>query len=246
MNIQPLPIRSAAAAISLARCWLDDDRDIDLAAARSLLSAAEDIRARRFHFDRDRNRYVRGRGFLRCQLGRATGQAAADLVLAEGLQGKPFLQGNAVWFNLSHSRDLAVLAISHDGPLGIDLEFVDRAVDIAGLAQSCFCPHEIEILDALSPAARPGRFFAFWTAKEACMKLTGEGMALAPRMIALNLKAGLPVGYLRPTDPAAQAMFVDLGQPHAICCLALAQGPRPAVTLLKNRGNSRQGWHVAD
>ena len=245
MNIQPLPIRSAGAAIRLAQCGLDDDRDIDLGDAWVLLSPAEDIRARRFHFDRDRNRYVRGRGFLRCQLGQATGQAAAGLVLAEGPQGKPFLQGNAIWFNMSHSRDLAVLAISHDGPLGIDLEFVDRAVDIAGLAQSCFCPHEIETLDALSPAARPGRFFAFWTAKEACMKLTGKGMALAPRMIALDLKAGLPVGYLRPRDPAAQAVFVDLGQPAAICCLALAQGPRPAVTLLKNRTHTRQGWHVA-
>lgn len=225
MKASPLP--TDAAAITLAQCWLGDDRDIALAAAWPLLSGDEAARARRFHFDRDRHRYVRGRGFLRRLLGQNTGQAAASLTLATGPQGKPFLPDHALWFNLSHSGDLAVLALSSSGPVGIDVEFVDRVVDSGGLAQRCFCPHEIDALMALPEAARPARFFAYWTAKEARMKLTGEGMTLPPDMIALDLRDGHPVGYLRPDAPAAQAVFVDLGHPAAICCLALAAGPRP-------------------
>lgn len=234
MNVRPWPIGNAAATVSLAQCRLDDDRDMELAKAWSLLAAAEGIRARRFHFDRDRNRYVRGRAFLRSQLQQATEQAAADLILCEGPNGKPFLQDHAVWFNLSHSRDLAVMALSQEEPLGIDVEFVDRTVDITGLAQSCFGPHENEALNALPADDHAARFFAFWTAKEAFMKLTGKGMTQAPKTIALDLVAGLPVGYLGPTDRATQACFVDIGRSGAICCLALAQGPRPRVILLKN------------
>jgi 4'-phosphopantetheinyl transferase len=245
MMAQPLQTQAKDVAIRLAQCRLDDDRDMILAAAWAVLSAAERARAERFHFDRDRHRYVRGRGFLRQQLGQMTGQGAADLLLSEGAWGKPVLQDHALWFNLSHSRDLAVLAISQDGPVGIDLEFIDRSVDVTALARAVFCPQEIDILMALPPLARPARFFAFWTAKEARMKLTGEGMALAPQAIALDLVAGLPVGYLRPEDPGAQALFVDLGTSGAMCCLALPQGKPPGLTLLNNGGPAKkQGHHV--
>lgn len=64
------------------------------------------------------------------------------------------------------------------------------------------------------------------------MKLTGEGMSLPPRQIALDLRDGVPVGYLRPRTPAAQAIFPDLGHPGAICCLALAPTARPIITHL--------------
>ena len=64
------------------------------------------------------------------------------------------------------------------------------------------------------------------------MKLTGEGMSLAPRQIALDLRDGLPVGYLHPKTPKAQAIFLDLGHPAAVCCLALADGPKPSIISL--------------
>lgn len=224
------PANSQPAGVAVMSCHLGDDRDIALAGAWALLSAQETLRARRFHFDRDRQRYVRARAFLRREVGQATGQSAAGLILAEGPQGKPFLPGSDLCFNLSHSSDLAVLALSWSGPLGIDLEFIDRKADIDGLAQTCLTVEEAAVLAALPAAARPQRFFAFWTAKEARMKLTGEGMTLPPRQIALTLVAGLPVGYHTPDTPAAQALFVDMGHSGAICCLAVAQGPHPIIT----------------
>ena len=218
--------------IGVGKCHLDDDRDIGLVEAWQLLSAEETARARRFHFDRDRDRYVRGRGFLRSLLGQLCAQHPAELVFGTGPQGKPFLQDHAVSFNLSHSRDLAVLAVSRMGPVGLDIEFIDRQVDSAGLAQTCLAPHEAAVLDGLCTADRAPRFFAFWTAKEARMKLTGEGMSLPPHTIVLDLHKGCPIGYLHPETPVAQAVFLDLGYPGTICCLALPQGPRPIITPL--------------
>lgn len=219
--------------IGLAQCQLDDDRDIALTRAWRLLSADEVLRARRFRFEADQSRYVRGRGFLRIMLGQISGQDPARLTFGTGAQGKPFLQGRDLAFNLSHSRDLAVLGISRSAPLGLDLEFIDRAADIAGLAQTCLTPAEADILASLPEAARRARFFAFWTAKEARMKLTGEGMSLPPHQIALDLHAGHPIGYLHPDTPAAQAVFPDLGHPGTVCCLALAQGPVPVIVRLR-------------
>jgi 4'-phosphopantetheinyl transferase len=235
--IHPLPMHAAGISstgigptgIGVAQCRLDDDRDMALAEAWQLLSPDETARAQRFHFDRDRNRYARGRGFLRSTLGQLCGQHPAELIFSTGPQGKPFLQDNALHFNLAHSRDLAVLATSRMGSLGLDIEFIDRRVDIAGLAQTCLTAPEAAVLEGLAEADRAARFFAFWTAKEARMKLTGEGMSLPPRQINLDLQDGYPVGYLQPDSPATQAIFIDLGLPGAICCLALASGPQPAI-----------------
>ena len=219
-------------SVMLSQCRLDDDHDIALSKAEAWLSAPETARAERFHFARDRNRYIRGRGFLRSILGQVCGQDPASLVLGTGAQGKPFLLNSQLAFNLSHSGGLAVLAISKTGPLGIDLEFIDRQADIAGLAQSCLTEQETAVLARLPEHERRARFFAFWTAKEARMKLTGEGMSLGPQQIELDLRNGMPVGYLRPQTAPAQAVFLDLGHARAVCCLALAQGQPPKITSL--------------
>lgn len=216
----PMAPDPAAGGVRVETCWLDDDRDIALAAAWAILAPGEAERARRFRFPRDRDRHVRGRGFLRRTLSRETGRPAAGLVLVEGPRGKPALAGGGPQFNLSHSGSLAALAIGGDGPVGIDLELSNRTVNIEGLATACFTPAECAVLDALPAAARRTRFFAFWTAKEARMKLTGEGMALAPLAIALDLRAGWPAGCRLPEVPAVRLAYPDLDHPGAVCCVA--------------------------
>lgn len=209
-----------------AFCELDDDRDIALSEALATLSPAEAARAARFRFPRDRDRYVRGRGFLRRELARETGRPAGWLELVEGPRGKSALACGSVPFNLSHSGPLAALAIGGTSPVGIDLELVERAVDIDRLAPACFVPAERAVLDALPPDARRIRFLAFWTAKEARMKLTGEGMALSPLAIALDLRDGWPVGCRLPGDPAVRFDYPVPSRPGAVCCVAtLASHP---------------------
>jgi 4'-phosphopantetheinyl transferase len=227
-----LAIADDRARIDIAECGLDTDRDIALGEAHADLSDEERARAAGFVFERDRDRFVRARGYLRRRLGAFVGVAPKDVPIAVGDDGKPFIEGRRVGFNLSHSGSLAVVAISRGGEVGIDVETMDRSDrlddELEGLSRLCMTGEEQDALGGLPPERRVRRFLSYWTAKEARMKLTGEGMALEPHTIALDLSDGRAVGYLRPRGPRAGLRFVALSRPDAICCLALRRGHRPA------------------
>ncbi|WP_171133153.1 MULTISPECIES: 4'-phosphopantetheinyl transferase superfamily protein [unclassified Ruegeria] len=196
---------------------LDDDATIDLDIALRSLNLVERSRADRFVYDRDRHRFVRGRGFLRQVLAGYLDCPAKDVAFTEIGNGKPAL-ASGPYFNLSHSRDRAVLAVSTDRPVGIDLEFNDRRLASQGIAQSCFTESECAVLNIVSGVAWNQRFFAFWTAKEARMKLTGEGLSLAPKSIELELEDGWPIGIKHPSQPKCEVRFLDIS-PEVTCCI---------------------------
>jgi 4'-phosphopantetheinyl transferase len=214
----------AASGVALHFCLLDDDATIPLTKAAALLSPLEAARAARLRFDRDRARFIRGRGFLRRVLGDVTGLAPAALPLTTGAHGKPGLDLPAApGFNLSHSGGLAVLALRAAGPVGIDLEACAPARDHTGLYDTTLAAAEAAQLRALPLALKARAFLACWTAKEAVMKLTGAGLALDPRDIRLRLETGVPRAVL---SPAARLFAVPL--PDHVCHIALPPaGPCP-------------------
>lgn len=214
--------------VDIGECRLDTEADIALNDAYADLDDAERARAASFVFARDRDRFVRAHGYVRRKLGAFVGLAPKDVPIVAGDGEKPYVEGGRVSFNLSHSGSLAVLAVISGADVGIDLETLDRSNrledDLDGLASMCMTGEEQAALAILPPARRVRRFLSYWTAKEARMKLTGEGMALEPHTIALDLSDGRPVGYLRPRGPRADLRFVRLSRPDAICCLALRRG----------------------
>lgn len=211
--------------VEIGECCLDTEADVGLDDAYADLDEDERGRAASFIFDRDRDRYVRAHGFLRRQLGAFLDVAPKAVPIAASGGGKPFLKGHRASFNLSHSGARAVVAIARDAEIGIDLETLDRSDSLAGqlegLAELCMVGEERRALAGLTPDRRIRRFLSYWTAKEARMKLTGEGMSLEPREIALKLRDGVPVGYLRPRTPKADLRFIPLASQDAICCLAV-------------------------
>lgn len=217
--------------IEIDECDLDSDADIALDEAYAELDAHEQARAASFVFQRDRDRYVRAHGRLRRRLGAFLGFAPSAVPIAVGDGGKPMLPDHGAHFNLSHSGARAVIAIAEGGEVGIDVEVIDRADGLAGhlddLARACLTPAEQEALAAVRADDRIRCFLSYWTAKEARMKLTGEGLMLEPQEIDLELSDGWPVGYRRPLAPAAQLQFVRLAHPQAICCVAVRRGPAP-------------------
>jgi len=213
--------KSSIEGVSISICDLDSDQSISLSHANSVLSQAEHIRAKRFHFARDHDRFIRGRGFLRMCLSAKIGISAAQLSLEDGKYGKPSLTGNETYFNLSHSGNIAVIALSLENPIGIDVELIDRQVDVLGLMDTCFGGNECTVLSQLTGAELYRHFFAFWTAKEARMKLTGEGMTLSPKLISLDLDNGWPVGYLAPQIPNAELEYIKLPVSNALCCVSI-------------------------
>lgn len=159
--------------------------NLDLAADRiqplgETLSADEWRRAERFHFERDRLRFIAGRSILRTILSRYLAGAPGKIEFCYGPRGKPALADTcgeaSLCFNLSHSTDLALYAVTRDRRIGVDIERV-RAIEAEQLAQRFFSPREYAAINALPPQQQQTAFFQLWTCKEASLKATGEGIA---------------------------------------------------------------------
>lgn len=150
----------------------------------AVLSPDELDRAARIPDERIRRRYAIGRVALRRLVGERLGVTPTELRFVYGARGKPSLEGAGVSFNLSHSGDLALIALSARGSIGVDLEQLrpQRRLDL--LSQRVLTDDERKLLDnARATGAGAQWFFRFWTAKEAVAKAFGLGLALAPSRI---------------------------------------------------------------
>jgi len=159
--------------------WSAHLADADGQALGDLLSPNEWIRAQRFHFERDRVRFIAGRGLLRTILGRYLDVDPRDLRITPGPHGKPELEGIAtsLSFNLSHSDDLMLLAVTHARAVGIDLELMRDDVPFQTLADYYFEPEDAWHLRLLPPAERADKFYDLWTSTEAQLKASGLGLS---------------------------------------------------------------------
>ncbi|MCW1884996.1 4'-phosphopantetheinyl transferase superfamily protein [Luteolibacter flavescens] len=180
--------------------------------ATACLSASERTQAERFHFEKDAIHWRACRAALRGVLGEALGIAPGAVGIDHGEHGKPELSpaGSGLHFNLSHCRDLALIALCQDGAVGVDIEPADRAPTLLG-CEDAFChPGEISLLpDEAGPRAT--MLMDLWTRKEALLKALGTGMSLAPQSVSV---ADPPASY------ADDARFRDL-RLHALRGAAL-------------------------
>lgn len=144
-----------------------------------LLSKDEIRRAQSYLLERDRNRFVIRRGTLRRIISSYLGVDPCQLRFFNDQFGKPFLVGerNRLRFNVSHSLDEAVIAITCDREIGVDIEFIDWDCDALGVALKVFPPNDVSYLRTVSHNALIPNFFAGWTRIEACLKATGQGFA---------------------------------------------------------------------
>ncbi|MBF2021909.1 MAG: 4'-phosphopantetheinyl transferase superfamily protein [Hydrococcus sp. C42_A2020_068] len=146
-----------------------------------ILSADEKARAERFYFQQHRHRFIVARGMLRTILGHYLAIAPNRLEFEYSSRGKPKLAqsfgANGMQFNLSHSQDLALYGFTRDRAIGVDLEYMRPIADAQKIAQRFFSARESAIIDALPDSEKLIAFFRGWTAKEAYLKATGDGLA---------------------------------------------------------------------
>lgn len=144
-----------------------------------VLNAEEIQRAKRFHFVEHHDRYVVARGVLRKILNFYTKIPAEQIVFAFGAHGKPFLASNPMQlqFNVSHSQDIAVYAVTIAHEIGIDIEKI-TAEFTQGLPARFFSPPECQALFALPKADQAVAFYRLWAHKEAIIKVSGAGLQI--------------------------------------------------------------------
>lgn len=147
---------------------------------RELLSPVEQTTAQKFRFDQDRNRYVIRHGILRLIMSRYLRQRPSEIEFQLGAHGKPESRdgaGTPLFFNTSHSADIAICAITSACAIGVDVESMREIPEIEGIAQRFFLPGETRALMDLPAESRTRAFYACWTRKEALLKATGKGIA---------------------------------------------------------------------
>ena len=166
----------------------------------SALSAEERQRAAKFHFDKDRHRYIVSHASLRGILARYLHRAPEELSFSVNEYGKPFLADRELEFNLSHSGDYALIAVTRGRNIGVDVEQIRPDVEIEELARRNFSPREVSELTALPLEQRLNGFFNCWTRKEAYIKAQGLGLSLP--LDSFDVSLGEPA-LLRATRPNA-------------------------------------------
>lgn len=195
---------------------------LDLAGAADVqfvLSPEERVHAARFAIDRPRQVFIASRAALRSLLGRYLGVSPRDVTIVNDSQGKPQLTRGDLCFNLAHSGELALIAVTRGCQIGIDLELlrpVDRSQEIAARN---FHPAEIAAILATGAEELPASFLRCWTRKEAVLKAVGVGLgypldafnALAPNdegCIHLTAHAALPATQCWLQDVRPQSDYV--------------------------------------
>lgn len=142
------------------------------------LDADERARAARFRFEPDRVRFATTRSVLRELLGRYASVSPAALKFSTSGNGRPELALHApISFNVSHSHAHALIVVSRERRVGIDVEYGNLALDWRELSPLVCTPPELRVLESMSSAAQRTMFLRCWTAKEAILKTLGLGIA---------------------------------------------------------------------
>lgn len=172
---QPGPARPRAPDGELHLWRLDLDRPEP---EPDVLSAAERERRERLVSAQLRRRWGNSRRGLREVLGGYLGQPPAAVELALSEQGKPELAGTAppLRFNLSHSGGLALVVVSAQLVVGVDVERIEPRRNALKLAARMLAPAAVEAVRAAAPERRDAVFLAAWTEYEARLKCAGGGI----------------------------------------------------------------------
>jgi 4'-phosphopantetheinyl transferase len=143
---------------------------------RDTLSPQELEKSRAFKRSQDQMAYVMQRGCLRFILSRYVQVPPGTLTFFYGDYGKPYLADYDWQFNLSHSQDRLLVAVSPTTRVGVDIEFHRELSRFDALCQRCLTPTESQRIAKLGQAQRQPFFFHSWTCKEAYLKAIGLGL----------------------------------------------------------------------
>lgn len=175
-----------------------------------LLDGEERARAARFVVEEHRLRFILAHSVTRAVLAAYFGAEPAMLVFETEPGGKPRLRDGALAFNLSHSHDAIVLAVTERFTVGVDVEWMRRLDDRDGLVRRFFSIREQGDFAALPEAERDEAFFRLWTRKEAYIKALGDGLrhplnafSMSCKPQARMLEPALPGWSMHHFDPAA-------------------------------------------
>lgn len=149
-------------------------------AAAAELSRRERERAAAFRHERDRHRFIGRQVVLRRLLRRYGADLGTD-EFPTARRGKPYVTTPAdLRFSLSHSDGLVLVAVTRGHEVGVDVERIRPLADFHAFCDGALDPEERAELTAASEDVQLPLALKTWTAKEAVLKATGDGLGVEP------------------------------------------------------------------
>ncbi len=149
--------------------------------ALQFLNDWERERWTRYHPGAPRRRFALSRAALRAVLCDTLNCDNEELEFGWVERGKPRAYVDGVpaplHFNVSHSGDHGVLAISPDHQVGIDIEEINQEFRFDAIIESTFSTKEQAAVSSTDRDFDARAFFEIWTLKEAIIKATGIGLS---------------------------------------------------------------------
>ena len=146
-----------------------------------MLSRTEQMRAEKYHFPIDRDRYLVRHGVLRILTGLYLSIDPMQIRFGMNQYGKPVIQntcrGDPLQFNISYSNEMVLFAFTRGRLIGVDIEFIKSIPDMDAIVESCFSSNENAEFNALPIKKRQEAFYHCWTQKEAFVKAIGDGLS---------------------------------------------------------------------
>lgn len=156
--------------------WQDDD-GAKMQRLLGCLPAEVGIRAARYRSKQDADRHIVSDALKRVAACLEKGLSLREIEFIRDGYGKPSLMGfSDYYFNVSHSVDWIVCAVSAKGRIGIDVEYI--ALAEAEVAELCFTPRELAEWRMQPAGQRDAFFFELWTLKESYAKAIGKGLSI--------------------------------------------------------------------
>lgn len=224
--------------VSVWRVGLDAGDQV-VESLREHLSSDELERAERLRGSEVGRRWLVSRGALRAILGAELGTAPASVRLRLGPHGRPGLEPTVheqdLDFNLSHSGEMALVAVGRGLRVGVDVERLRPGRNPLRVADRYFSPAEVAAVRAVPEAERPGAFLRYWTAKEALAK--GLGLGLQAPIGGLEL-AVQPGGAMVPVHEAKDWRVFELEVPSGYFAALAVDDPEAQIVV--------HDWHFGE
>ncbi len=189
--------------VHIWRASLDQPADM-LAELAALLSRDEYKRAMRYYRPVDRDRFIVGRGVLRKIISAYLTLPPGQLRFTYNEYGKPAVSDDQndrdLNFNLSHSAELVLYAVTRRRVVGIDIEYISEDFATLEIAEHFFAKDEVAALKSLPTDQRTMGFFNCWSRKEAFIKAKGMGVSYPLDRFSVSLAPGEPPALLKVDD----------------------------------------------
>lgn len=185
--------------------------------AARLLSSEENRRAAAFISDEIRSTFILAHLLKRLVLAELLQQAPERLVFARRSGGKESLVGFDLHHNISHSGRFAAVCVSGSAPCGIDIEERRDYQRYARVIPASLTDEEKASVAVAKDATLA--FLKLWTAKEAYIKATGEGLRRSLSDLQVGFKGKTSIsGYgVRP-----HLMSSTVAENFVVCACSLS------------------------